>query len=93
MPSLIARRQKIASTDPRRAEQVPDGGLGRRHRDALAGVAEHALEGPEFDLSSPSGVGRAVSIDVVDLGRRDPGTLQGRRHAAVGAVAILGGVP
>src|SRR5690606_29813596 len=53
-------------------------------------LTEQAGHGTELDLVTERGRG-AVGVDVVDLARADAGALQGHLHAAIAAVAVLGG--
>ena len=53
-------------------------------------VAEEALDGAELDLVAERRRG-AVGIDVIDILGIEAGAREGRRHGAVGAIAVLGG--
>ncbi len=73
----------------RRTEQVAGHRLGGAHGQLVRVIAECALDRDALgDVAQRCR--RAVRIDVVDVGRREPGVAKRVQHAAPRAVAILG---
>ncbi len=87
--SRIASAEKMASIAPAAPRRWPVADLVEDMVSVAGRVAEQPLDGRQFDLVA-HGRGRAVGVDVVDVGGADPGPLQSGLHAAIGAVAALG---
>src|SRR6478609_10707477 len=69
---------------------MADRRFGRRHGNLAGGIAEQPFDGGKLDLVAHRRRG-AMGVDVVDVGWLDAGALYRRDHAAIGAVAVLGG--
>ena len=88
--SRIDSAEKIASTAPAAPSRWPVADLVDDIDDFPGGIAEQPLDRGKLDLVAHRRRG-AMGIDVIDVGWLDAGALDRRGHAAIGAVAILGG--
>ena len=89
MPSRMASTEKIASTAPAAPSRWPMADLVEDMDSLPAALPTSALDRLQLDLVAERRRG-AVGVDVVDVGGANAGALERRRHAAVGAVAVLG---
>src|SRR5215471_205899 len=72
-----------------RAEQMPNRGFRRRHRQFIRMSAKKPLHRTELDLVAERG-GGTVGVNVVDLLRSDTGPPQRIAHRSKSTVAVLG---
>src|SRR6476619_7661454 len=82
--SLIDSAEKIASTAPAAPRRWPIADLVD-DMETLPAALPNSRSTAASSISSP------IGVDVVDVGWLDAGALYRRDHAAIGAVAVLGG--